>query len=82
MNTNDLTKDILIFCPHCGDPILIEQLNCRIFRHGTFITTGEQINPHEPKELCDLYIKNKEIYGCGKPFEIDNELKAVICEYK
>ena len=43
----------------------------------SYFITGEQINPHELKELCDLYIKNK-IYGCGKPFEIDNELKAVI----
>ena len=68
MNTNDLTQDILIFGLHCRDTILIEQLNFRIFRHGTFIKTGEQINPHESKELCDFFIGNDKIYGCGKPF--------------
>ena len=86
---NELTADIVVSCPHCEDPILIEKLNCHIFRHGTFITNGQQINPHSTKEECDHYIRNNMIYGCGKPFRIvvkneKNEKKeyiAVICEY-
>jgi amino acid transporter len=37
-----------------------------------FLTNEKQINPHSPKELCEYYIKNDLIYGCGKPFRIIN----------
>ena len=76
--------NIIVTCPHCNEPILIEQLNCCIFRHAILKSNNTQINPHATKEECDYYINNVLIYGCGKPFkiiEIDNELKTVICEY-
>jgi hypothetical protein len=75
---------IIIICPHCNEFILIEQLNCAIFRHGVLIKSGKQINPHASKELCDYYIKHNKIYGCGKPYQIiieDNQYKAIICDY-
>jgi hypothetical protein len=82
---SDCENTAIIFnCPHCNIPVLISQLNCRIFRHGVFISTGEQINPHSSQHLCDEYVKNKLIYGCGRPFQIINEAstyKAVICDY-
>lgn len=81
----DIIKDLIILCPHCNEPILIEKLNCCIFRHGILIASGRQIDPHATKELCDFYIEKKKIFGCGKPFKIvkniDNELVAVVCEY-
>ena len=81
----DIIKDLIILCPHCSEPILIEKLNCCIFRHGILIASGRQIDPHATKELCDYYIQKKQIFGCGKPFQIvknaDNELVAVVCEY-
>jgi hypothetical protein len=81
----ELTQDIVVSCPHCNQSILIEKLNCRIFRHGTLISNGEQMNPHESKENCDTLVERNLIYGCGKPFKIiDNEdgaLVAVVCEY-
>jgi|688.fasta_scaffold72095_3 hypothetical protein len=85
-NTNQLTKDIVVICPHCQMLIEIEQLNCRIFRHGTLKHNGQQINPHETKEVCDYFAANNMIYGCGKPFQIivkedTKEFIAVICEY-
>lgn len=73
--------DIIVICPHCKNQILIEKLNCRIFRHGTFKEDGKQINPHESKEICDFFIANGKIYGCGKPFQINDELQAIVCEY-
>jgi hypothetical protein len=77
--------NIIVTCPHCNDLILIEQLNCRIFRHGILKLNNTQINPHASKEECDYYINNDSIYGCGKPFKVleneNNELTAVICEY-
>jgi len=43
--TNELTMDIVVSCPHCEDPVLIEKLNCHIFRHGTFISNGHTNQP-------------------------------------
>ena len=78
-------RDFVIECPHCKEPILIEKLNCRIFRHGTFKHNGQQINPHETEGVCDYFVANNMIYGCGKPFQIkemvNNEFVAVICDY-
>ena len=75
---------LIIKCPNCKDFVLIEQLNCRIFRHGVLKNNGQNIPPHSNKEMCNFYIKNNLIYGCGKPFKIieeNKELKAVICDY-
>jgi hypothetical protein len=86
-NSNILEKiiNIVVTCPHCNDQILIEQLNCKIFRHGILKSNNTQINPHASKEECDYYINNNLIYGCGKPFKIieneTNELIAVFCDY-
>ena len=76
--------NIIIKCPHCLDYIIIEEINCGIFRHGVFISNGKQIDPHSDKETCDYYISNKLIYGCGKPYKLikeEDEYKGVICEY-
>jgi hypothetical protein len=76
--------NIIVNCPHCLLPIIIDQLNCCIFRHGILIESNKQINPHSSIELCNFYVEQKKIYGCGKPFQIikeDNEYKAVICGY-
>ena len=70
-----------VTCPHCSDIILIEQLNCRIFRHGILKSSGNQMDPHAPKEICDELIEKHKIYGCGMPFEIIDGT-AVKCEYK
>ena len=73
---------IIINCPHCNEYIFIyrNEINCAIFRHGIIKESFNQINPHAPKQQCDEYINNNQIYGCGKPFRIVND-KAVICEY-
>jgi hypothetical protein len=79
-----MPNDIVVMCPHCKEHVLIEQLNCKIFRHGILKTNNNQIEPHSTKDLCDYFIKNNLIYGCGKPFQIiqnNNELIAIICDY-
>lgn len=76
--------EYLITCPHCLDYIIVKKINCGVFRHGMFIKTNKQINPHASKKSCDKYIKNKEIYGCGKPYHIVKEgdvVKAIVCDY-
>ena len=74
----------IIICPNCNEPIIIEQINCGIFRHGAYKSTGEQIDPHSPKPVCDELKQNDLIYGCGKPFQIilqDGKMIVQICDY-
>ena len=60
----------VISCPHCKEFIIIEQINCAIFRHGYLKNNQKQIDPHATKELCDYYVRENLIYGCGKPFKL------------
>lgn len=78
--------EILIECPHCKDTVLImsNEINCGIFRHGSYKKDMTQINPHEKKEICDKLFNDKIIYGCGKPFKLgkkNNEYVIEICDY-
>ena len=83
-------RDFVIECPHCKEPVLIEKINCAIFRHGTLKSNGKQINPHSSKELCDFYVAKDLINGCGKPFQVipnvnskdnDDKFIAIVCDY-
>jgi hypothetical protein len=77
-------EEPVLECPHCKEFIIIEKLNCGIFRHGILKIDGKQINPHAPKTECDFYINKQLIYGCGKPFKItlvDNKFVIEICDY-
>lgn len=67
--------EIHINCPHCQQSILImlNEINCAIFRHGVYKANFQQINPHENKEICDDLFNKKLIYGCGKPFRLDKQ---------
>ena len=76
--------NLIITCPHCNNPVLIEQLNCKIFRHAVLKNTNQQINPRASKDECNKYISNDLVYGCGKPFKIieyNQQYKAEICDY-
>jgi len=76
--------ELIFICPHCENFIVIKEINCGIFRHGVFINDNKQIDPHETKENCENFIKNKLIYGCGKPFRLlnnNNNWEIEICEY-
>jgi hypothetical protein len=73
-----------IKCPHCNDYVIIEKINCAIFRHGVMKNNVQQINPHMDKAQCDKLKELDLIYGCGKPFKlvkINNEWNAIICDY-
>ena len=74
-----------VVCPHCQCIVIIESINCGIFRHGVVKATGEQIPPHSSKEVCDELVRQGAIYGCGKPFRIvstgQSQLAAEVCEY-
>jgi DNA-directed RNA polymerase subunit RPC12/RpoP len=72
-----------VSCPHCNGAIIIypNELNCRIFRHGVYLANNEPIPPHAPKEECDRLASEGLIYGCGKPFMIQQDMTAVACDY-
>jgi len=77
-------ENIIVICPTCKEPVLIEQLNCRIFRHAILIETNQQIDPHAKKENCCFLFENKLIYGCGKPFKVEKIgqiYEAFLCDY-
>lgn len=81
---NDMLEEPILTCPHCKDYIIIRKINCGIFRHGILKKNGKQIDPHANKDLCDYYIRENKIYGCGKPFRIisvDNKFDTEICDY-
>lgn len=60
-------------CPYCKGliEVLKKELNCKIFRHGVYKSSMQQINPHEAKGVCDTIKKEDKIFGCGKPFQVD-----------
>ena len=83
---------IIVICPNCKDQVIIEQLNCCIFRHGIKKETFENINPHAPRDECEFLKDNDMIYGCGKPFKVIEEFinennqiikkyVAILCDY-
>ena len=74
----------VVFCPNCKEPVIIEQINCGIFRHGVKKSDGQQMAPHLNKEECEKLIKQNLIYGCGKPFQIEiinGNIEIKICDY-
>ena len=71
---------LVIQGPYCKDWIIIEQLNCCIFRHGVFKSNLTQINPHLSKLECNKLKEQDLIFGCGKPFKIINNI-AIECDY-
>ena len=82
-----MDNPIYLECPNCGFffETSVGTINCSIFRHGVFINTNIQMNPHAPKNVCDDAYNNRLIYGCGKPFKIiknlDGSYTAQKCDY-
>lgn len=81
-------KNFIIICPNCNEPVIIQRINCGIFRHGVIKQTNKPIPPHLSKVLCDELIKKNLIFGCGKPFQIiqnknENEesMDVSVCDY-
>ena len=67
---NDQEDDtIVLMCPHCKFPVIIEELNCGIFRHAVFkAKPTEQVPPHSSKAICDELVATDKVIGCCKPF--------------
>jgi hypothetical protein len=40
----------------------------------------QNVNPHASKAECEKWVRNGEVYGCGKPFRFDGD-NVSICGY-
>jgi hypothetical protein len=83
-SNKEMKEEPILTCPQCKDYMIIRKINCGIFRHGVLKKNGKQINPHANKELCDYYVRENKIYGCGRPFRIilvDNKFETELCGY-
>jgi hypothetical protein len=95
-NKCELDEGVLSFsCPHCRMMINVglQELACCIFRHGYYCRRNEagdvvelinQIGPHDSKEICDTLVKQPNIVGCCRPFQIvqkENHYFVEICDY-
>jgi hypothetical protein len=73
-----------VICPHCQGMVEIAKLNCKIFRHGIYKTSGRQIPPHASKDVCTKLVDDEMIEGCAKPFKVVKDKSgytAVPCDY-
>ena len=78
--------DYVFTCCHCNEVFIISKndFNCNILRHGVFKSNMTHINPHLPKNDCDMLVANNLVYGCAKPLMIimkDNNYEVIKCDY-
>ena len=81
---NPQSAPFIVKCPKCGIQIIIEEVNCKIFRHAVLKISGEQMNPHASKSDCEDAVSSDSVYGCAAPFILDlsgNEWIAISCDY-
>ena len=59
-------------CPHCEGVVIVRRnmIKCGVMRHAVMKKTGVQVGPHTGKYICEMLVKEKKIYGCGKPFRV------------
>ena len=84
MTPPEIDSAIVIVCPHCETPVLIQKLNCCIFRHGVYAHNMQQIHPHMPENECKQLIQEQKILGCGMPFRVvfqNNSYSAEACDF-
>jgi len=84
MSSEEIDEEyIVVNCPHCEDTIIIykNEINCRIFRHAVYKKSKRPVNPHLSESKCKSLIKSKKVYGCCKPFKLNDSDKAEICDY-
>ena len=72
--------ELIVTCPKCGEYVLIEKINCAIFRHGILRSNNQQIPSHADKIYVEHLLLVGDVIGCGKPFKIENGV-AVICDW-
>jgi hypothetical protein len=71
----------IVQCPNCSDYIIIEEINCQIFRHAEYKDkTRGQLPPHSSEAICNDVFEKGLVYGCAKPFRFDG-INVTVCDY-
>ena len=73
-------NELIMTCPHCNEPVIIGELNCKIFRHCIYKSNLKQVNPHMSESSLKKLIESDKIYGCGKPFRYSSG-ELLKCDY-
>lgn len=78
--------DHVFKCKHCNEEFIVNRndFNCMILRHGVYKSNMNNMNPHAPREECDMLLANNLIFGCGKPLKIiqdGDNFDVIICDY-
>jgi len=74
-------------CPYCDMMFYIDdmQMNCGIFRHGSYVASLQSIEPHLSEAQCIKLVQENKIIGCGKPLACirtsPTEAYVEICPY-
>ena len=65
---------IMFTCPYeeCQGTITVapNQINCGVFRHGVYKTSGRPVGAHLSQDKCLELVKQGKVYGCVQPFRI------------
>jgi hypothetical protein len=79
MQFHNGSENLTIFsCPRCEGSIVVDELNCQIFRHAQY-KNGTPFPPHASKEFIEQNINN--IFGCGAPLRYENGNLIILDQY-
>lgn len=80
--THDASSDTYYFaCPHCSGMCAVRRsdIRCTIFRHAMWLD-GRFVPPHASRRECEQWLRNREVFGCARPFRFDGE-RVSVCDY-
>ncbi len=78
---SEIKEDIVLYeCPHCHGSVVIEAINCAIFRHAEMKDKSKILNPHASQQEMEQLIQTNSILGCGKPFRLNGN-QPEVCDY-
>lgn len=60
---------LVVACPHCGDPVLIQSIGCGDFVHGA-TRAGKPIGAHASAKSRAKHARNPSALGCGGAFRL------------
>jgi hypothetical protein len=71
---------LMFTCPYedCQGTVTVSpnQVNCGVFRHGVYKTTGRPIGAHLSQAKCLELVHQSKVYGCARPFRIKKIAKV------
>ncbi len=61
------TEGVWAYCPHCNKELDFDPIECGTAIHGYLEKENyKQIDPHASRAVCEKYIRENAVAGCGK----------------